>query len=729
MSNELVVSPRARLSDLTASQPARRYAEPPGQPSPAMLIQALRAALRWWKIALPTGLVLAAGGIAAVLANFEKQYRSAALLQIQDQPTHLAYPTHEDPTRYVQNQLQLIRSPLVLGPAISDPAAAAITELQEQKDPIGWLSRRIRVVNVGDSELFEVSFDSSQPERGAPLVNAVVASYLTLRGEHDSTRNQRMLEVLDEEKELRSQEVTRLRENVRELSREILGKDPFTGQQTAEVVLTSHPLQALLTQLINAQVESKMLDVQLRSHRQSNEKRDLTIPAAIVAATVDRHPEVSTLKQQHADLIATLDRIEEVSVHGKKDPSYARTQREANKMDESLARTRKSLTPQILAELEAEAAMQRDTELAKMEQALAKAQAAEELLKAEYEAQAKTLGETGSQSLELEFAKAELAREERVFELIAQRAVALRTETRAPARVTLMKPATPPLVPLETFPLKKVAMALLLGLCAPFGIAVLWERWVRRIANAEQLDQQTRVRVVGEVARLPARRYATTELTHRDLSLFEESVDSLRTCIVLGHGNADVHVIAVASAVSGEGKTSVAAQLAVSIARATGEATLLIDADIRSPDVHEIFQISNDVGLANILEANSALEDCVNRDWSELVHVLPAGRASANPHTLINSQRFRNLLQEVRGKYNHVIIDTPPILLASESLAIAKEADGTLLCTMRDFSRESQVNSATSRLEAVGARILGAVLSGIPTGHYTAKYGNYAHAE
>jgi len=269
----------------------------------------------------------------------------------------------------------------------------------------------------------------------------------------------------------------------------------------------------------------------------------------------------------------------------------------------------------------------------------------------------------------------------------------------------------------------------LAGLCAPFGIAVLWERWVRRIANAEQLDQQTHVRVVGEVARLPARRHATTELTHRDLSLFEESVDSLRTCLVLGQGNADVHVIAVASAVSGEGKTSVAAQLAVSIARATGEPTLLIDADIRSPDVHEIFQISNDVGLANILEGNSPLDECVNREWSELVHVLAAGRASANPHRLINSQRFRQLLQEARAKYNHIIIDTPPILLASESLAIAKEADGTLLCTMRDFSRESQVNSAAARLEAVGARTLGAVLSGIPTGHYTAKYGNYAHAE
>jgi capsular exopolysaccharide synthesis family protein len=216
--------------------------------------------------------------------------------------------------------------------------------------------------------------------------------------------------------------------------------------------------------------------------------------------------------------------------------------------------------------------------------------------------------------------------------------------------------------------------------------------------------------------------------SEREVSLFEESVDSLRTCLLLGNQGEHVHIIAVASAISGEGKTSVATQLAVSIARATRQPTLIIDADMRSPDVHRIFQMENSGGLASILQSEATLEEALHTEWNDYIHVLPAGRATTNPHTLLNSALFRDLLAECRTKYTHIVIDTPPILLASESLVVAKESDGTLLCTMRDHSRERQVHSACERLRAVGARTLGTVLSGIPSRQYAAKYGNYSYS-
>src|SRR5690606_10324560 len=123
------------------------------------------------------------------------------------------------------NQIELIRSPLVLGPALSNPEVASLPQLQQQKDPVGWLARNLRVANVGDSEIFEVSFDSPDGQGAARLVNAIMESYLAVRNEHDSARNERMLELLEQEKRVRAQEVSRLRENVRELSKQILGKD------------------------------------------------------------------------------------------------------------------------------------------------------------------------------------------------------------------------------------------------------------------------------------------------------------------------------------------------------------------------------------------------------------------------------------------------------------------------------------------------------------------------
>jgi capsular exopolysaccharide synthesis family protein len=302
----------------------------------------------------------------------------------------------------------------------------------------------------------------------------------------------------------------------------------------------------------------------------------------------------------------------------------------------------------------------------------------------------------------------------------------------APGRVTLMQRATPPQAPLESVPWKYLMLSMLASLCLPFGVAALWERSVQRISSAEELEQQTELTVVGEVSKLPLRRrYAvngTTRENGRDMGLFEESIDSLRTGLVLPEERQDVQVLAVASAISGEGKTSVASQLAVSIARSSGKPTLLIDADMRAPDIHRIFQIEKEPGLAQVLNGGCTLEDAIVTTWSDHVHLLPAGELHESPHKLMGSDAFKALIDEARLWYRYVIIDTPPVLSASESLVIAKHADGTLICTMRDISRASHFRLAYDRLIATGSRPVGAVLNGVPVRRYASTYGSYGYS-
>ena len=100
-----------------------------------------------------------------------------------------------------------------------------------------------------------------------------------------------------------------------------------------------------------------------------------------------------------------------------------------------------------------------------------------------------------------------------------------------------------------------------------------------------------------------------------------------------------MQVISVCSAVSGEGKTSVSSQLAVSIARATGEPVLLIDGDMRAPDVHQIFEIPLSPGLTTVLDGRTSLEESINRSWSDHVHILPAGELDKSPHKLLGNSR------------------------------------------------------------------------------------------
>ena len=262
-------------------------------------------------------------------------------------------------------------------------------------------------------------------------------------------------------------------------------------------------------------------------------------------------------------------------------------------------------------------------------------------------------------------------------------------------------------------------------------MAVAWEWRVRRVSDAEQLEQHSNLNVVGEVARVRgrARNALRTKRgrTTRSATLFEESVDALRTSLILGEVDEGIQIFAITSASSGEGKTSVAAQLAVSVAQSTGEMTLLIDGDMRSPDVHRLSSGALEPGLSNVLSDDCQLTDAVQTSHCETLHLLSAGKLFKSPHTLLGNKRLEALLEESRRRYRYIIIDTPPVLAASEAMVLAKHADITLLCARQDVSRIRQVKKVHERLIAAQVRPAGIILNDVPPAAYTSSHGHYGY--
>ena len=315
---------------------------------------------------------------------------------------------------------------------------------------------------------------------------------------------------------------------------------------------------------------------------------------------------------------------------------------------------------------------------------------------------------------------------------LSERVTELSTELLAPARVTLFYEAPSPPAPIEVLPYKILAISTLVSLCLPFGLAVFWERLIQRVSDTDQLEQRANLAVVGEVARLPVRRNLARGLPSqrvgRGIMVFEESIDGLRTYLMLSEPLKDMKVLAVTSACKGEGKTSLVSQLAVSMARTSGEPVLLIDGDMRCPDIHDVFGVPLSPGLASVLRHECTVGDAIVTDASENVHVLPAGKLRGSPHELLGNGVFRSLLDELRPVYHHIIIDTPPVLAASEALVLAKAADQSLMCGMRDASRIDQVRRAHARLVSAGVEPFGIVLNGVSASYYSRRYGTYAYA-
>ncbi len=355
----------------------------------------------------------------------------------------------------------------------------------------------------------------------------------------------------------------------------------------------------------------------------------------------------------------------------------------------------------------------------------------EDLLKKRSDEQKKDVKDGGDSTLQLGFKLDEVTRAEKVFERIAQRVVEVQTERGAPARILLMKPAEALNTPVEVFPYRSMTAVLLICLCLPFGLAVVWERMIGRVSDSIMLERLSKLSVLGEISHLPVRspvgQHSGSLRIKHDLRLFEESIDSLRTSLSLSEEWGDLRILAVTSAASREGKTSVVSQLAMSFARATGKKVLLIDGDMRCPDIHKVFDIDLEPGLAKVLSGECRLEDAIVTSWNDMVHLLPAGRLTVNPHTLLGNGAVPALLNEIPSCYRYILLDTPPVLAASEALVLTKAADASLVCVMRDISRVNQLRRILDRLDAAGSHPVGFVLNGVPVKNYSYRWGDYSY--
>lgn len=197
--------------------------------SPRKILDAVRY---WWKWALPAGIVLGITAGAVIYGTFRPKYQASAWLRIEEHTPYLAFEAKaaaDNSKGFVPTQIEMLRSPMVLGPVIGERTIAAIPEIAQADNPTEWLRNQIIVKPVGTSELYTVSFVCSQPKAAANVVNAIVDSYFRLRKEELDQRVQMVIDILDKERESRAAEVDALRKSVRDMAKQLTGVDPFQG--------------------------------------------------------------------------------------------------------------------------------------------------------------------------------------------------------------------------------------------------------------------------------------------------------------------------------------------------------------------------------------------------------------------------------------------------------------------------------------------------------------------
>jgi capsular exopolysaccharide synthesis family protein len=699
--------------------------------SPSFLLWVLQ---QWWKIGVPVGLALAIIAGVAVMYFYVPTFKATALIMIEDTTPYVAFTGNSvDGSRsYVATQTELLRSPVVLESVLTRPEVASMAELAGKPNRVKHLQKYLKVERITTSELYNVTFESYSARDAANVANAVVAAYLNLQKNDEEQRSKAVIDLLDEERTRRGVEVQRLRKRVIDLSKDVTGMDPFAGSVT-DFQRALNPVGALFQSLIEVDVEREVLQAKLQSlSAAAVSPRDPLESNGGLELEVENQTEV---RQRQEEIQAVQARIDVLKSYARKgqlasNPNYQTLMKDLEHRQKQLADTRERVRAQILETRKLEREYNRGQELTRIRTELESVEARKALLTRKYETQVREMQSGDGKSVELEFARAELEREQRVFELIASRRLALQTEMRAPARVSLTRAADVPATPDEPVPYKLLLLACSLAFATPFAAAIGKESLVRRITDIDQLAHESKLRVLGDISALPVRHVAISPKKlagrlRRESYIFAESINSLRTNLAVAESLNDQLVIAVTSSVSGEGKTSVATSLAMSIMNATDLPTLIIDADMRSPDVATILKTRSRPGLFDLLSNKCELDDAIHRVNESNLYVIPGGRATRNPHHIVGVAATKQLLDQLRTRFNAIVIDTPPILGASESLIFAKACDAALFCTRCDYSRVKQVRMAVERLEHAGVTLAGAVLSGTPAKRYAYLYGYY----
>ncbi len=268
------------------------------------------------------------------------------------------------------------------------------------------------------------------------------------------------------------------------------------------------------------------------------------------------------------------------------------------------------------------------------------------------------------------------------------------------------------------------AFGLFLGICIAFVIE-FFDDAIKSPTDVETFLKLPFLGLIPAVNKLHGDTDIERIVVNHPKGTIAEAYRTIRTNILFSTDKLSKQLV-VTSAGPGEGKTSTAVNICEVMATA-GDRVLLIDADMRRPRIHKIFDLDN-VGLSNYLTGNAEIEDIIHQSATETMSIIPAGPIPPNPVELLNSPRLAELLKTVNSKFDRVIIDMPPVVAVTDAAILARQSDAVIFVVHGGKAHRDIVKRGVESLNKIGAHISGVILSNVDifkATYYDYYYYNY----
>jgi capsular exopolysaccharide synthesis family protein len=325
----------------------------------------------------------------------------------------------------------------------------------------------------------------------------------------------------------------------------------------------------------------------------------------------------------------------------------------------------------------------------------------------------------------------------KVFSLISQRRKEINlTEVMRTNNVRILEHAVLPTSPVRPKPVQNLAIAAMVGLGLGIGLAFLIEALDNTLKTQADVENLLGVPVLGLIPIIGSGQEAKEDpsrIRDRDLGVFlepkslaAECCRSIRTNILFMSPDHPIRTMVVTSPSPQEGKTTTAANLAITLAE-TGNRVLIVDTDLRRPRLHKSFGVPNQVGVSSVIVGETTPEQAIKRSEVPNLDVMTCGPVPPNPAELLHTEKFLKLIETLKKQYDRIIFDSPPTSAVTDPAVIGNVVDGVILVVKGGKTTRDAAGHAKRQLASANVRILGVIVNEIDfsSSSYGYQYYNY----
>jgi len=575
---------------------------------------------------------------------------------------------------------------------------AAMSEAQRRSSAIKIVQKNLTVRGGQKSQIVVINYESPNAQWAAEIVNGIAKAYTEYGLES------RLSTVKDATSWLRG----RLDDLHQQLE---LSETNLEAFQTRESMVNTENrkklvdtrISSLASKLVVAQTKKIEAEIQLRQVNKAlaqGKSYDVVVPL-LDSKPIERLMEaLAKLERKTAELAERYGAKHPKIIAVKADLEEARN-RIAQEIKHVSDGVGKAYEAAVFKEKEAQRAMDK------------------------HQREMRTLTGKGFQLVKLE---REVATNRQLYDTFLSRFKEIKTERKNDiTNVRVIDTAQAPDIPDKPNKKRTILIFLVLGLLAGIALALLRNRLDNTFKRGQDIEEHLRVPVMGEFPKIQAEK-GSKQIVERYVlnesgSAFAESVRHVRTGVMLSSLDKPIKTLIVTSSLPGEGKTTLSSNLAISFSQ-LGR-TLLIDGDMRHSNVRRIANLEEGPGFSEWLAGINPLDECIRQDKEcDNLLIMTTGTIPPNPLELLSSKRFQAAFEKLKTDFEYIIIDTPPILPASDALVLGNIVDGVILSVKFDATTYPLAKETVKRLRANNIEPLGAVLSVVDMQKVKNYYGN-----